>query len=104
MSLPVPNETIFVEFKPEEDDQDLMKEDVTWLEKVRNRTVEIHENISRSAFHASHEKAKQYADISSLLPIWRESSKSPAMIKHAIRCRFKGYIFSQSWSNISNSV
>ena len=42
-------------------------------------------NISYAAFHANRINEKRnHADISALMPIWIEDSKSPAMIKHAL--------------------
>ena len=39
---------------------------------------------SWAVFNASKGGSVQHPDVSGLLPMWRDSSKSPAMIKHAI--------------------
>ena len=58
-----------------------------WLDHVRSRISsgmnEIGCQISWSAFHASMEyHAKEINDLSVLLPLFQEESKSPAMIQH----------------------
>ena len=42
-------------------------------------------NLSWAAYHASHAtEKKQHFDLSALLPVWRDDSKSPAIIKHSL--------------------
>ena len=63
-------------------------EDIEWLEKVRlvvKDESEEQENISWAAHNASKENSlTQPADQSAMLPMWRDPSKCPAMIKHAM--------------------
>ena len=62
-----------------------MEDDKEWLTFVRNERTENAQNVSREAFHATNtERSSICADLSALLPMWRESSKSPAMMKHSI--------------------
>lgn len=60
-----------------------------WLEHVRTViTDNTSDNmqISWSAFHANEVKSPEHStlDISSLLPLFQEESKSPAMIRHSM--------------------
>ena len=41
-------------------------------------------NISWSAFHAKNQKTEREVDISAMLPLFRECSKSVAMIRHTM--------------------
>ena len=55
-----------------------LKEDQNWLNEI--------EQPSWAAFHSRRESQvhKLKEDISALLPIWRDDSKSPATIKHSL--------------------
>ena len=60
-----------------------------WLEHVRTVVTDNTSNnmqISWSAFHANQVKSPENStlDISSLLPLFQEESKSPAMIRHSM--------------------
>ena len=63
-------------------------EDIEWLEMVRlvvKDESEERENISWAAHNASKDSSlTQQADQSAMLPMWRDSSKCPAMIRHAM--------------------
>ena len=63
--------------------KDIIKEVELWLENVRKDDGSS-KNISWAAYHANVCKEKAHSDLSALLPIWRDESKSPAMIKHAL--------------------
>ena len=42
-------------------------------------------NLSWEAYHVSRAtEKKQHLDLSALLPVWRDDSKSPAVIKHSL--------------------
>jgi len=60
-------------------------DDNEWLTAVRTKDAETSTDISWAAYHAKHTQARNdFADLSALLPMWRDASKSPAMIKHAL--------------------
>ena len=62
-----------------------MEDDKEWLTYVRNESTENTQNVSWAAFHATHtERSPICADLSVLLPFWREPSKSPALTKHSM--------------------
>ena len=62
-----------------------MEDDKECLTFVRNESTENAQNISWAAFHATHTgRSPICADLSALLPLWRESSKSFAMTKHSM--------------------
>ena len=66
--------------------QDCVSADQEWLEYVRKTepASDVY-NLSWSAYHAGHStKTPKHEDMSALLPVWREDSKSPAMIKHSM--------------------
>ena len=67
-STPSPD---FPENPAQEIKSDIFQKESDWMEIVRESS-----NDSESAL--------KHPDISALLPMWRESSKSPAIIKHAI--------------------
>ena len=56
--------------------------DDLWLDHVKKEHSSSPEGVSWAAFHASNADKIPHADISSLFPVWRDNSKSPAMIKH----------------------
>ena len=62
-----------------------MEEDKEWLTFVRNEALNAQnaQYISWAAFHATHtERSPICVGLPALLPMWRESSKSSAIIKH----------------------
>ena len=64
-----------------------MEDDKEWLTFVRNESLNVQnaKNVSWAALHVTHtERSPICADFSALLPMWRESSKSPAMLKHSM--------------------
>ena len=65
--------------------QDCLNADREWLEHVKATQGSDPENLSWAAYHASWStNEKQYPDLSVLLPVWKDDSKSPAMIKHSL--------------------
>ena len=65
--------------------QDCLNTDREWLEHVKAAQGSDPENLSWAAYHASQStNEKQYPDSSALLPVWKDDSKSPAMIKHSL--------------------
>ena len=72
-----------------------MEDDKEWLTFVRNESTGNAQNVSWAVFHATQtERAPICADLSALLPLWRESSKSPAMINHFMMVIAKAINFS----------
>ena len=59
-----------------------------WLEHVDDAMATDEDtktsNISWSAFHAKNQKTEREVDISVMLPLFRECSKSVAMIRHTM--------------------
>ena len=65
--------------------QDCLNVDREWLEHVKATQGSDPENLSWAAYHASRStNEKQCPDLSALLPVWKDDSKSPAMIKHSL--------------------
>ena len=65
--------------------QDCLNADREWLEHVKATQGSDPENISWAAYHASRStNEEQYPDLSAVLPVWKDDSKSPAMIKHSL--------------------
>ena len=71
-----------------------MDDNKEWLTFVRTESNENAQNVSWAAFHATHtERSPICTDLSVILPLWRESSKSPAIIKHSIMVIVKAIEF-----------
>ena len=65
--------------------QDCLNEDYKWLEHLKTTQDSDPLNLSWSAYHVSSAtEKKQHPELSALLPVWRDDSKSPAMIKHSL--------------------
>ena len=65
--------------------QDCPNEDHKWLKHVKTTQDSDPVNLSWAAYHASRAtEKKQHPNLSALLPVWRDDSKSPAMIKHSL--------------------
>ena len=65
--------------------QNCLNEDHKWLEHVKTTQDSDPVNLSWAAYHASHAtEKKQHPNLSALLLVWRDDSKSPAMIKHSL--------------------
>ena len=65
--------------------QDCLNEDHKWLEHVKTTQDSDPVNLSWAAYHAScTREKKEHPDLSALLLVWRDDSKSPAMIKHSL--------------------
>ena len=65
--------------------QDCLNEDYKWLEHVKTTQDSDPLNLSWSAYHVSSAtEKKQHPELSALLPVWRDDSKSPAMIKYSV--------------------
>ena len=58
-------------------EEEIVNEEENWLKEANN--------IPWSVFHVKkHHSSKTVPDISAMLPIWRDNSKSPATIKHIL--------------------
>ena len=55
-----------------------------WLDYLQTAHNGEKTNISWAAYHASRSDKRELSDVSALLPLWRDSSKLPAMIKHSL--------------------
>ena len=65
--------------------EDCLNADRKWLEHVKGTEGSDAANISWATYHASQlTEKKQNPDLSALLPVWRDDSKSPAMIMHSL--------------------
>ena len=62
----------------------IFQEESDWMKSVRDSSNENKSALSWAAYNAAACNSVKDPDISALLPMWRESSKSPAMIRHAI--------------------
>ena len=60
----------------------------SWLDHVEREILSnketVTDNISWSAYHASKQQTEREIDLSVLLPLFQEESKSVAMIKHGM--------------------
>ena len=64
---------------------DELDSDKEWLNAVRARDQDISEDLSWAAYHAKKSENQNVGTgLPSLLPLWRETSKSLSMIKHAL--------------------
>ena len=71
-----------------------IEDDKEWLTLVRNESSENVQSVFWVVFHATHtERSPICYDLSALLPMSRESSKSPAMIKHSMMVMAKATKF-----------
>ena len=66
--------------------EECVQADEKWLEYLQTMQDRDKKNISWAAYHAKTflQQKKKYSNLSALLPLWRDDSKSPAMIKHSL--------------------
>ena len=71
----------------------------TWLKHVSDVVEQSRKDesqamdVSWSAYHASKQSSHPQTDVTSLLPLFREDSKSPAMVRHAMDVIIKAVEF-----------